>query len=142
MVIRTLFLLGLTGFTHGAFGADHCITQAARHYAIPVELITAIIRTESDFDPLAVNINSSGSEDIGLMQINSEWLPRIAHLGYQREALFDPCVNVLVGSWILAQEIDRFGYNWEAVGAYNAGPSAHRSKRRAWYAQRVANRLP
>jgi soluble lytic murein transglycosylase-like protein len=143
MVNRMFILfLGLTGYFHGALRADTlCIDQASRLYGIPANLITAIIRIESNFDPRAVNTNANGSEDVGLMQINSEWLPRIADQGYDRESLFDPCTNVMVGGWILAQEIERFGYSWEAVGAYNAGPSMQRAGRRAWYAQRVANHL-
>ena len=137
-----LFIFGLTGFFHSAVSAETtCVDQASRLYGIPANLITAIIRTESAFDAYAININTNGSEDVGLMQINSEWLPRIAGLGYDRASLFDPCINVMVGSWILAQEIERFGYSWEAVGAYHAGPSAQRAGRRAWYAQRVANHL-
>jgi soluble lytic murein transglycosylase-like protein len=143
MVNRMFILfLGLTGCFHGALRADTlCIDQASRLYSIPANLITAIIRIESNFDARAVNTNANGSEDVGLMQINSEWLPRIADQGYDRESLFDPCTNVMVGGWILAQEIERFGYSWEAVGAYHAGASAQRSARRAWYAQRVANHL-
>jgi soluble lytic murein transglycosylase-like protein len=137
-----IFCIGLTGYFHGALHAEPtCIDQTSTFYGIPAKLINAIIRTESNFDARAVNTNANGSEDVGLMQINSEWLPRIAGLGYDRESLFNPCINIMVGGWILAQEIERFGYSWEAVGSYNAGPSIQRADRRAWYAQRVAYHL-
>jgi hypothetical protein len=32
----------------------------------------------------------------------------------------DPCYNVMTGARILKQCIDRHGYNWQAVGCYNA----------------------
>jgi soluble lytic murein transglycosylase-like protein len=118
-----------------------CILKNARHYQINADLITAIIKTESDHQPDAININTSGSEDVGLMQINSEWLPKIKIFGYDRNSLFDPCTNITVGTWILAQEINRFGYSWKAVGAYNAGPSKSKESRRASYANRVYNNL-
>ena len=118
-----------------------CLLDAAIHYQISPVLIAAIIKTESNHNPGAININISGSEDVGLMQINSEWLPRIAELGYNRESLFNPCINILVGTWVLAQEVKRFGYTWTAVGAYNAGPSREKESRRVAYAHRVFKNL-
>ncbi len=120
---------------------DTCVASASSHYAISSSLITAIIKTESNFDPKAINRNSSTSFDYGLMQINSEWLPRIEPMGYTVDSLYDPCTNIMVGSWILKQEIQRFGYTWEAVGAYNAGPSDKNKIRRATYATKVYSNL-
>jgi len=118
-----------------------CLLDAAIHYQVSPVLIAAIIKTESNHNPNAININASGSEDVGLMQINSEWLPRIAKLGYDRKSLFNPCINIIVGTWVLAQEIRRFGYTWTAVGAYNAGPSRDKASRRTAYAHRVFKNL-
>lgn len=126
---------------YGQFEFGQCLIDNAQHYKISTALLLAIIKTESNFDPNAINVNTSGSEDVGIMQINSEWIPKIKSLGYDRVSLFDPCTNIRVGSWILAQEIYRFGYTWEAVGAFNAGPSPSRSARRAIYANRVFSNL-
>ena len=120
-----------------------CLVEIARAYGISPRLIDAIIRAESDHNPLAIHVNTSGSEDVGLMQINSQWLPKIEPLGYDRASLFEPCVNIQVGVWILAQEIQHFGYTWTAVGAYNAGRSSTpaREQRRSRYALRVFSLL-
>ena len=118
-----------------------CLLEAANHYQVSPDLINAIIKTESNHQIDAINVNTRGSEDVGLMQINSEWLPRIKKLGYDRSSLFDPCTNITVGTWILAQEVQRFGYTWIAVGAYNAGPSKKQALRRERYATRVYNNL-
>lgn len=119
-----------------------CLIETANRYRVSPILIDAIIKTESDHNPLAININTNGSEDVGLMQINlATWLPTIAQQGYDRNSLFDPCTNITVGSWVLAQEVQRFGYSWEAVGAYNAGPSPDRALRRSSYARRVFDNL-
>ena len=126
-----------TAYADSTLTYNHCITQAAQQYQINTGLVRAIIQVESAFDPKAININTSGSEDVGLMQINSEWLPRIKRFGIDREKLFHPCTNISVGVWILAQEIARFGNTWEAVGAYNAGPAPEKKKRRLRYAQKV-----
>ncbi|RMD70265.1 MAG: lytic transglycosylase, partial [Gammaproteobacteria bacterium] len=69
------------------------------------------------------------SQDIGIMQINTRWLPVLKAHGIGREDLFDACLNIFVGAWVLAGNIERFGPTWEAVGAYNA---ASRNKRRRY----------
>jgi soluble lytic murein transglycosylase-like protein len=97
-----------------------CIDDAAAYQSVNPTLVRAIIATESGFNPVARNVNSNGSEDIGLMQINSSWLPALRRYGISRSSLFDACVNAYVGTWILAQNIARHGLTWSAVGAYNA----------------------
>ena len=123
------------------YGYGQCLIDTAHAYQISPLLIDAIIKTESNHNPQAININTSGSEDVGLMQINSAWLPEISPLGYDRASLFDPCTNIQVGTWILAQEIRRFGYTWTAVAAYNAGPARAKQQRGSRYALRVFSHL-
>ncbi|MDR9065311.1 hypothetical protein FEP28_05476 [Burkholderia multivorans] len=94
----------------------------------------AISRVESSGNPQAINRNPDGSYDIGHMQINSRWLPPLKRYGIDERSLFDACTNTYVGAWILAQNIHRLGYGWNAIGAYNARSP---SKRMA-YARKVA----
>ena len=51
--------------------------------------------------------------------------------------LWEPCTNTHAGAWILAQNIQRIGYSWEAIGAYNA---KHPEKRMA-YARKIATAI-
>jgi len=97
-----------------------CWDDAAARYQVNSTLLRAIARTESDLNPKAISRNRNGSRDIGLMQINSSWLPVLASHGIAERDLFDPCTNVYVGAWILAQNFQRMGSGWDAVGAYNA----------------------
>jgi soluble lytic murein transglycosylase-like protein len=97
-----------------------CIDDAARFHRVNVVLIRAIAQQESGMRANAVNVNTDGSEDIGLMQVNSSWLPRLRRYGITRESLFNACVNAYVGTWILASNVKQFGATWKAVGAYNA----------------------
>ncbi|MCI0150915.1 lytic transglycosylase domain-containing protein [Paraburkholderia sediminicola] len=97
-----------------------CLDDAAAYRHISTQLVRAIAQHESGMRANAVNVNGDGSEDIGLMQINSSWLPKLARYGIRREHLFDACVNAYVGTWILASNIKEFGPTWKAVGAYNA----------------------
>ena len=111
---------------------DTCINQAAQRYRVDERLINAIIQVESSGNPSALNRNANGSEDIGLMQINSSWLPVLGRYGIQHHHLYDPCTNVHVGTWVLAGNIARYGPTWRAVGAYNARSHV---KRRAYVAK-------
>jgi soluble lytic murein transglycosylase-like protein len=101
-----------------------CLDDAANYQHISVQLVRAIAQKESGMRADAVNLNTDGSEDIGLMQVNSSELPTLASFGIGRAQLFDACVNAYVGTWILARKIRRFGPTWKAVGAYNASSSS------------------
>lgn len=115
----TVFIIALTAAVDG-FAADYCWDVAAKEQGIAPELLMAISKVESDFNPNAINVNH-GSVDHGHMQINTAWLPSLRAYGISRKQLFDPCTCTRAGAWILARNIYRYGYNWEAVGAYHAG---------------------
>lgn len=112
-------MTSMSGLTHG-----YCWDEAGAHYQVAPPLLHAIAHVESGLNPRAVGRNANGSEDIGLMQINSSHLPRLSSYGIRREHLFEPCTNVKVGAWILADAFSRHGASWEGVGAYNAGCSS------------------
>ncbi|WP_310633475.1 transglycosylase SLT domain-containing protein [Paraburkholderia sp.] len=110
-----------------------CIDDAAAFQHVNVSLMRAIAQVESGTQTRVINTNSNGTVDIGLMQINSSWLPRLAQEGITEQSLFDPCTNAYVGAWILAENIRQFGPTWNAIGAYNS-PSADK---RLAYARKV-----
>jgi soluble lytic murein transglycosylase-like protein len=95
-----------------------CFDEAAREYGINPNLLRSIARIESNNNPSAVNHNSNGSSDVGIMQINSSWIKTMG-LEYQ-ELLKNPCYNVMIGAKILKKCMDKHGYTWEAIGCYNA----------------------
>ena len=107
-------------------GAHACWDEAAARYQLDSRLLHAIARTESSLNARAVNLNRNGSRDIGLMQINSAWLPTLSRHRIHERYLFEPCTNLHVGAWILAREIRRHGPTWTAVGAYHSPTRAHR----------------
>lgn len=115
---------------------NDCLTASAGKYGIHPHVLWAIAATESSFNPAAIGRNKE-SLDIGLMQINSGWLPRLERFGISRQDLLDPCTNIDVGTWILAHNIQQYGYGWQAIGAYNAVSPAKRSR----YAQRIWQKL-
>lgn len=122
---------------------DKCLLDAGQRYGIAPELLLAIAAQESGLDPRAEGANRDGTRDVGFMQINTSWLEKLAEYGIREEHLWEPCLNINVGAWILAGNIARYGYNWDAVGAYNAGTgnTEEVARRREAYAQKIADRL-
>ncbi|WP_419735401.1 transglycosylase SLT domain-containing protein [Pseudomonas sp. COR18] len=115
-----------------------CWESAGRGHGIEPELLYAIAHVESGLRPQAMNHNPDGSRDIGLMQINSLHLPRLSEQGITEQRLLEePCLSAWVGASILARLIDRHGYGWDAVGAYNAGSAEDRQAARERYARKV-----
>ncbi len=110
------------------------LTDLARgDHGVPTELLLAIARRESEFNPEVVS--SAGAR--GLMQVmpgTAEEMARALGIEYQRSKLTsDPGYNVRLGAAYLKKLIDEFGPNWVMVAAgYNAGPS----RPRAWAGER------
>ena len=105
-------LIGLISASHG-----YCIKEASERYGVNANLLQAIAMTESSMRP---NIESH-TQDIGLMGINRSWLPKLKkEFGLTEKDVWDPCMNVHIGAWILAHNFNRYGKNWQAIGAYNA----------------------
>ncbi|WP_338806819.1 transglycosylase SLT domain-containing protein [Pseudomonas chlororaphis] len=121
----------------GGASANCWVEVGARHFIEP-ELLYAIAQVESGLKLNVVNRNADGSRDVGLMQINSIHFPRLQLLGITEQRLRnEPCLAVEVGASILSEFIGRYGYNWTAVGAYNAGTSPARQALRLRYAGKV-----
>lgn len=138
-----VFLLVVVLFSKNAFA--FCYAEAGRTYEIDPLLLIAISQVESGLNPKAINYNKKGSkvlsEDLGLMQINTTWLPMLSSKwNITRDKLMsDPCQNVYVGAYILALNISKNGVNWKSIGAYNAGFKVGNEAVRVKYAMKVYN---
>jgi Transglycosylase SLT domain/Domain of unknown function (DUF4124) len=92
------------------------ISRFSRQHQIHPALIRAVIKAESDFDPMAV----SRAGAIGLMQL----MPQTAVQLDVRD-LYDPEDNIGGGTKYLRHLLDRFRGNLPlALAAYNAGENA------------------
>lgn len=113
---------------------EACFAEAASTHDVPAEVLQAIAQVESKNDPGAVNHNRNGTVDLGLMQINSSWLPKLkARFGVTKAKLLDACTNIHIGAWILSSNLTRYRELWRAVGAYHS-PTP---RRREAYARKV-----
>lgn len=142
-MLKSLLLTAL--FLASSQSSAFCFDRASKTYNIHHSTLKGIARQESSFNPMAINVNADGSEDIGVMQINTGWLGKLATFGLTRQHLFDPCTNVMVGAWVLANNIRTHGNTWEAVGAYNVGckklSREECTKRRSRYVQNVQRQM-
>ncbi|WP_224958801.1 lytic transglycosylase domain-containing protein [Geomonas subterranea] len=112
-----------------------CFEEAGAEYGINPQILRAIAKVESNFNPAAVNHNTNGTYDFGLMQINSSWAPTI---GKQRwNSLGDPCNSVKTGAWILSMCMEKYGYTWKAIGCYNSQTPDKRDR----YSKKVFDQL-
>ena len=93
---------------------DAIIDEASAEYGVDPQLVRAVIRAESQFDPTA----ESGAGAKGLMQL----MPILAkELGVQDP--FDPRENIFGGVKYLGRLLDRHnGDVTLALASYNAGP--------------------
>ncbi|HGJ5857374.1 lytic transglycosylase domain-containing protein [Arsenophonus nasoniae] len=122
-----------------------CFNEAGAIYQIDPKLLKAIAQQESSLSARAVNINRDKqgrvlSVDYGLMQINSTHIPKLKKMGIIRaheDLLNQPCLNVKIGAWILAQHLRECGVNWNCLGSYNAGFHPRNEKKRLRYAQQI-----
>jgi soluble lytic murein transglycosylase-like protein len=94
---------------------DYQIARAALTYEVPFSLIKAMIKVESDYNPVAVS--RAGAK--GLMQIMPANIK-----AYGINNPFDPHENIMVGTQYFKSLFEKFNGNLTlALAAYNAGPT-------------------
>jgi len=110
---------------------------AAARYGVNPRVLYAIAAQESGLKAGAIHQNEDGSQDIGLTQINSKWLPHLSKLGVTQENLANPCINMHVGAYILSLNMIKYGNTWEAIGSYHSKTPARRDQ----YAKTIYKRV-
>ena len=104
-----------------------CFNEAGKEYNVNPDLLEAIALKESSLIPNAVGYNKDeytgevSSTDYGLMQINSWWFGKFSEDNVNERTVMEPCFNVKIGARILSLNFSSHGFNWNSVGAYNAG---------------------
>ena len=127
-------LLATFNASPGYKSAKRALRDASRMHDIDIELLQAVIATESGFDPEAISPKGA----IGLMQVMPDTAQRYGVRPDARASvenkLMDPKLNIATGSKYLRDLIAMFpGRTDLALAAYNAGEGA---------VQRAGNRDP
>ena len=103
-----------------------CLTAASAAHRLPPAMLAVLLDVEGG--TLGhVSRNTNGTVDIGPMQVNTVWVPRIAARwrttpASAYAALRDNlCANLEGGAWILRQAMDEArGDFWGGVGIYHS----------------------
>jgi soluble lytic murein transglycosylase len=128
---KNLFLLAYP------LGNPSWINPYAKKHKLDAAFLSAVILEESRFNPQAVS--PAGAR--GLMQVlpstANQIVQRIKVRPYSESLLFDPEMNLRLGSWYLSSLLEEFGGKETlALAAYNAGPHMVRQ----WIAKTPAMR--
>lgn len=138
-IITVIILIGMLAIALGTICAGYAVDDetmdeitaaaegAAERYDIPVELILAVIETESTY-----RLDAKNGSCRGLMQIhtvNIDWLER----DFGRELdLYDIEDNVYAGAYILAGYYHKYDIHY-ALMCYNGGEGYARKMARLGY---------
>ncbi len=118
--------------------SGNVFTEAAALYQLDPDLLRAITWVESRGVPSAVGPRlADGHRAWGAAQINDIHLPELVSYGVTQRDLLDPCTNLKLSAWVLANCIQAKGATWAAVGCYNAGPSSTNTTAQARYVRLV-----
>lgn len=96
------------------------VDRFSDQYGVPEEIVYAVIKTESNFDPDAI----SHAGAVGLMQIMPStfaWLTEMTGENLQLSDLNDPEINIRYGTFFLQFLYQYYGNYQTALAAYNAG---------------------
>jgi len=103
-------------------GFGELVEQYAKEYGLDPHLAYAVIREESSFLPQA----RSHANARGLMQIIPSTGRKLSHalgIHFTRRRLYNPRVNIQMGTFFLSELIKTFNGNIQlALAAYNGGP--------------------
>ena len=119
----TVIAIGMTVFIERYYPLQYfdVIHECAIEYGLPPELVCAVIHAESKFDKDAISDKGAA----GLMQIvesTAYWLaPKIGMSDFDYAQIFDPEINIRLGSYYLSMLEQQYGDIDMALCAYNAG---------------------
>lgn len=116
-----------------------CMTLVAAFYDLPPRILPAIHAVEGG-RPGLISTNTNGTEDLGVMQINTVWVAPLARQTGLPEAqvrhrlTHEPCFNIATAGAILRTHLNSGdGDLMRAIGNYHSRtPDLHES-----YRQRV-----
>ena len=103
-----------------------CMALVAQVYSLPPRVLPSIQAVEGG-GPGVQHINLNGSTDLGVMQVNTAWLPalsrytRLDPTEVRNRLLYRPCFNIAAAGLILRTYLDETrGELMQAIGDYHS----------------------
>jgi hypothetical protein len=103
-----------------------CMALVASLYNLPPRVLPAIHEVEGG-GVGTVHVNTDGSEDLGMMQINTRWLPLLSHytqsplVVVRQNLLGRACYNIAAAGLIMRIYLDETkGDLMHAIGNYHS----------------------
>lgn len=102
-----------------------CMALVASFYGLPPRALPAIQAVEGGA-PGVVHHDPNGSEDLGVMQVNTIWIDPLARVtelapsAVRTRLLSDPCFNIAAAGAILRAYLGRTHALMPAIGDYHS----------------------
>lgn len=103
-----------------------CMASVAAFYHLPPRVLPSIQAVEGGSIG-AVHVNRDGSQDLGIMQVNTRWLADLAQVARIDESdvrmrlIYDGCFNIAAAGAIMRAYLNEAGGNLMlAVGYYHS----------------------
>jgi hypothetical protein len=116
-----------------------CMLTVSQFYHLPPRVLPSIQVVEAG-QPGTISRNFNGTGDLGVMQVNTIWVPYLArswHLSppvVARQLIEDPCFNIVAAGAIMRIYLDEArGDAIQAVGYYHS----HTPERATYYQIKV-----
>lgn len=111
---------GTPRFPENDQATRQCVERVAKAFRVSPVPLYLILDVEGG-KVGGISSNTNGTVDIGPMQINSWWLPKLARFGISRAQLRDNlCTNILAGAWIYAKARASTGTMIQAIARYHS----------------------
>ena len=96
------------------------VTKYAEQYGVEENLIYALIKAESNFNPNAVS-HQNAKGLMQLMQSTAEDLAKKSKINLNNDNILEPEVNIQLGTQYIASLLNKYDCVEVALAAYNAG---------------------
>ena len=121
-IIIFSIIIGLIVSVFYPIGYINIINKYSKEYKVDPYLVVSMINVESKYNKDAI----SNKDARGLMQIGpqtGQWASEVLKIdNYNESQLFNPEINIKIGTWYIDQLKKEFGDNMNLVlAAYNAG---------------------
>ena len=103
-----------------------CMVLVAKVYALPPRVLPSIQAVEGG-RPGTASLNTDGSADLGVMQVNTRWVPALARIAglspedVRKRLIFDACFNIAAAGAILRTYlVETHNDLMRAIGDYHS----------------------